>query len=215
MMPAGGGRVLWWLDVLHTDGEKRPERPAAWLRQRFAAYDDPVLELLEALDDDVLRFHPHTHVPVTDVWGRGSVTLLGDAARAFPPSQAQGANQALEDAWSPTHALTGAGDDVPAALRRYERARARRRRRISRITASEVTERAPGPARWAAKLVPTALASRVHVWMLRSSSSRLHDERPRPRCLRSVVLRQRWCSAGLERSRRSRPWQRCLTRGRL
>ena len=177
MMPAGDGRLLWWFDVPHAEGDRRPERPAAWLRERFAAYADPVPELLEAVDEEVLRFYPHTHLPVTETWGHGPLTLLGDAAHGFPPSQAQGANQALEDAWSLTCALGGAGY-VPAALRRYERTRARRLRRISRMAASEVTERAPGAARRAAKVVPSAVSGRIYVRMLRSFSSVLNDERP-------------------------------------
>lgn len=177
MMPAGDGLVLWWFDVPHAEGDARPASPAAWLRQRFAGYADPVPELLESVDDDVLRFYPHTHLPLTQVWGRGPLTLLGDAAHGFPPSQAQGANQALEDAWSLTHALSGTSD-APAALRRYERTRARRLRRIARMAASEITERAPLPARWAAKLVPSAVASRIYVHQLRSFSSVLNDERP-------------------------------------
>lgn len=100
-----------------------------------------------------------------------------DAAHGFPPSQAQGATQALEDAWSLTHALSDT-NDAPAALRRYERTRARRVRRIARTAASEITERAPRAARWAAKMVPSAVASRIYVHQLRSFSSVLNDERP-------------------------------------
>jgi FAD-dependent urate hydroxylase len=62
----------------------------------------------------------------------GPVTLLGDAAHAFPPSQAQGANQALEDAWALRRALSGDNDDPAATLRRYERERVPRVRRVTR-----------------------------------------------------------------------------------
>jgi FAD-dependent urate hydroxylase len=43
--------------------------------------------------------YPHVLHRVPDRWGRGPTTLLGDAAHAFRRRWAQGANQALEDAW--------------------------------------------------------------------------------------------------------------------
>lgn len=181
MMPAGDDQVLWWFDVPWADGDERPEHAAAWLRERFSRYADPVPELLGAVSDDVLRFYPHMLLPVTDGWGRGPLTLLGDAAHAFPPSQAQGANQALEDAWSLASALRGTDGpgDVESSLRRYEASRARRVRRVSRMAASEVTERAPGAVtRLAARAVPPALAARAYLRLLRSFSSVLDDDRP-------------------------------------
>ena len=56
------------------------------------------------------------------VWGRGRVSLLGDASHAMHPMIGQGANMAIEDA----HALAAALRDKglsPAALRAYEAAR--------------------------------------------------------------------------------------------
>ncbi len=53
-------------------------------------------------------------------WSYGRVTLLGDAAHAMEPFQAQGAAQAVEDAYVLAECLAdGAGDPV-GALRRYE-----------------------------------------------------------------------------------------------
>ncbi|EME99016.1 flavin-dependent oxidoreductase [Streptomyces mobaraensis NBRC 13819 = DSM 40847] len=51
-------------------------------------------------------------------WGRGRVTLLGDAAHPMYPVGANGASQAVVDARVLAHALAGS-DDVPAALARY------------------------------------------------------------------------------------------------
>lgn len=60
-------------------------------------------------------------------WTFGRVTLLGDAAHAMEPFQAQGAAQAIEDAYVLGECLDGVGrDDVGAALERYERVRTSR-----------------------------------------------------------------------------------------
>jgi salicylate hydroxylase len=53
-------------------------------------------------------------------WSYGRVTLLGDAAHAMEPFQAQGAAQAVEDAYVLAECLAGDPDDPVAALRRYE-----------------------------------------------------------------------------------------------
>jgi 2-polyprenyl-6-methoxyphenol hydroxylase-like FAD-dependent oxidoreductase len=77
------------------------------------------------------------------VWGRGAVTLLGDAAHPMLPQTGQGAAQALEDAVALGDALA-AGGPVPAALRRYEALRSartaalvRRGRRVAGSLGSE------------------------------------------------------------------------------
>jgi salicylate hydroxylase len=53
-------------------------------------------------------------------WSYGRVTLLGDAAHAMEPFQAQGAAQAVEDAFVLAECLAGEPEDVAGALRRYE-----------------------------------------------------------------------------------------------
>jgi 2-polyprenyl-6-methoxyphenol hydroxylase-like FAD-dependent oxidoreductase len=62
-------------------------------------------------------------------WGDANVTLLGDAAHPVLPHTAQGAALALEDAVALGLALRQNGDPV-VALRRYERVRAARTRRV-------------------------------------------------------------------------------------
>ena len=59
-------------------------------------------------------------------WSYGRVTLLGDSAHAMEPFQAQGAAQAVEDAFVLAQCLADDPDDVPAALRRYESIRLER-----------------------------------------------------------------------------------------
>jgi FAD-dependent urate hydroxylase len=168
-MPAGNGLLQWWFDG---PDAKPPGTPIVdFLRTRFAGYADPVAGLLDALSELDIQSFPHVLHRVPDVWGAGSTTLLGDAAHAFPPSQAQGANQALEDAWLLRRVL-GAGGDTTVALRRYERARARRVRRVSRLAASEVTNRPPAaPARWAGRLTSPRIAGHLYLAMIRRWSS--------------------------------------------
>ena len=50
-----------------------------------------------------------THV-VPAPWHRGRVVLVGDAAHSCPPTVAQGAAMALEDAWVPSELLGGDSD---------------------------------------------------------------------------------------------------------
>jgi salicylate hydroxylase len=65
-------------------------------------------------------------------WGRGPVTLLGDAAHPMLPYLAQGAAMAIEDAAVLAARLAESPDDPTAAMRRYERARRGRTARVQR-----------------------------------------------------------------------------------
>jgi len=67
--------------------------------------------------------------PPLPQWGRGHVTLLGDAAHPMLPFMAQGAAAAIEDAVALGRHLRNAEDFSPA-LRAYESARAERTARL-------------------------------------------------------------------------------------
>ncbi|GIH14170.1 FAD-dependent monooxygenase [Rugosimonospora africana] len=189
LMPAGDGLLQWWFDV---QGPLPAGPVAGALSRRFAGYPAPVPLLLDSIAETDLGRYPHVLHRVPDAWGVGATTLIGDAAHAFPPSQAQGANQALEDAWLLRRALSGPvqrADQVQRAdsaqradlvrrLRRYERLRATRVRRVSRMAASESTNRPPNPAaRLAVRLVPPVLAGIGYTSLIRRFSSVLADER--------------------------------------
>ena len=68
-------------------------------------------------------------------WSEGAVALMGDAAHAMLPSMAQGAVQALEDAWL-LAAHVSAGIDLPSGLKAYY---AQRISRVSRIQKGSLT----------------------------------------------------------------------------
>src|SRR6516225_4582899 len=65
-------------------------------------------------------------------WGKGAVTLLGDAAHPMLPYLAQGAAMAIEDAAVLAQRLADTRDDPAGAMRRYERQRRRRAARAQR-----------------------------------------------------------------------------------
>jgi 2-polyprenyl-6-methoxyphenol hydroxylase-like FAD-dependent oxidoreductase len=65
-------------------------------------------------------------------WGKGPVTLLGDAAHPMLPYLAQGAAMAIEDAAVLAANLAATPGDLAGAMRRYERARRGRTARVQR-----------------------------------------------------------------------------------
>jgi salicylate hydroxylase len=85
-----------------------------------------------------------------DSWSSGRVTLLGDAAHPMVPFLAAGAGQSIEDAWTLARVLARRHDDIPGALREYER---RRLPRTTRIQAG---------ARAVVKLMHETDAARLH-----------------------------------------------------
>jgi salicylate hydroxylase len=99
---------------------------------RFASdsWARPARDLL-ALPERWLKW-PLYDRPARPQRGRGAMTLLGDAAHPMLPFLAQGAAMAIEDAAVLAGALAATPDDAPAALRRYEQARAARTARVWR-----------------------------------------------------------------------------------
>ena len=126
----GGGRAYWYTGERAPEGAPGdPRGEAAHLAARFGDWPDPIPAVLAAVDPAaVLRNDAYDRPPLRG-WGRGRVTLLGDAAHPTTPNLGQGACMALEDALVLARCLA-AEPDVPAALARYE---ARRRRRTARI----------------------------------------------------------------------------------
>ncbi|MFC7876741.1 FAD-dependent oxidoreductase [Isoptericola sp. NPDC057391] len=169
MFDAGDRQVQWWFDHPWRPDEPRPRSVVADLADRFGRWAAPVPGLLDRVDEATIGFYPHYGHDVAREWGRGRVTLLGDAAHLMPPTAGQGANQALEDAWVLARALDSA-QDVPAALRGYERRRARRARLASRVA---MRERANQYRPRQARLLPDAVATAVFVRWLGALSDRL------------------------------------------
>lgn len=177
LMPAGDGLLQWWFDLRWTPGAPPPVKPVAMLRERFGDWAPPVRAVLAAVTDDETGFFPHCRHRVPRTWGSGLVTVIGDAAHSMPPTRAQGANQALEDAWALAAALRNAANATPghrpdteATLRAFERSRSRKASVVSRQAGTEDYNRYGGVM---SRLIPAPLASRYYTRWLRQISSYL------------------------------------------
>lgn len=108
----------------------------------FAGWNDDIHLMIDAIETP-FRWAFLARDPLME-WGRGRVTLLGDACHPTLPFLAQGAVHAIEDAYVLARALS----EIPgteAALRRYEGARVERTARMVR-GATDNTARFHNPA---------------------------------------------------------------------
>ena len=90
----------------------------------FSAWQPSLRALLERCTD--WQVWPLMDRSPDIFWGRGHVTLLGDAAHPMLPHLAQGAAMAIEDAYVLARHLTADSTDIPARLRAYEHERQKR-----------------------------------------------------------------------------------------
>jgi 2-polyprenyl-6-methoxyphenol hydroxylase-like FAD-dependent oxidoreductase len=132
IVPIGGGRVAWWATANEpADADDEPSRRARLLHL-FGAWHRPIPRLIEATpEEEILKNGTFDRPPVRG-WGRGRVTLLGDAAHPTTPNFGQGGCMAIEDAAVLASSLVAHPDDLPAALRDFERRRYRRTTWITR-----------------------------------------------------------------------------------
>jgi 2-polyprenyl-6-methoxyphenol hydroxylase-like FAD-dependent oxidoreductase len=124
--PAGPGQVYFVGLANAPFGEKDLDgRAKADLLERFSDFAEPVPSLIRASEETkLLRMDIMDRNPMRR-WGRGRVTLLGDAAHPMTPNTSQGAGMAIEDSAVLARFLS-AGGDVVQSLRAYERRRWKR-----------------------------------------------------------------------------------------
>ena len=161
---ANADDVYWYLSLLDADVEAGTADARAAVERAVRNLDSRFASIALAAGPQDLRLDRLFQRDPLDTWGDGPVTLLGDAAHPVLPYTAQGAALALEDAVALGLALGRGGNPEPA-LRRYERVRSKRTRRVvragPRIGAMTTTR---NPARTllrntAIRLLPGALVS--------------------------------------------------------
>jgi 2-polyprenyl-6-methoxyphenol hydroxylase-like FAD-dependent oxidoreductase len=127
---ASATAVYWYCSLV--DEYAPPHATAAQVLARCTHQLDPrFAAIAHAARPEDMRLEPLLlRSPIAE-WGRGRVTLLGDAAHPVLPHTAQGAALALEDAVA-LGLVLGRQGDPEAALRLYERVRSKRTRQVVR-----------------------------------------------------------------------------------
>lgn len=123
--------VYWYMSLLAADVGDGAD-VGALLAKRLTGVDPALRAIVDATPHLDLRSEALLRRDPLASWGRGRVTLLGDAAHPVLPHTGQGAAQALEDAVALGLVLTS-GVEIEPALRRYEQVRFRRTRQIQRL----------------------------------------------------------------------------------
>lgn len=127
----GLGRMNWYVSSSVAGSRDVPRGGyRAFLLRLLQDWDEPVRRILEATAENQMLKTDIWALPPTNQWGRGGVTLLGDAAHPTTPNLGQGAGMAIEDAAVLADGLArhGVGE---GALRAYEK---RRRERTAATT---------------------------------------------------------------------------------
>ena len=126
--------VSYWLSHGERLAVTCAVRDAAWSRESWTLETSPseTLGYLEGWHEPfldrirrcqlMLRSAVYVRQPI-EPWSFGRITLLGDAAHAMQPFEAQGAAQAVEDAYVLAACLADQPDDPSSALQRYARVR--------------------------------------------------------------------------------------------
>lgn len=130
----GGGRVYWW-------GTKNMPVEAArdWdggkeeIVRAFRGWAPEVREAIKVTPQEAITALPARDRPFLELWGRGPVTLLGEAAHPMLTSLAQGGSIAIEDAVVLARTLEAA-TDRSVALRIYENRRRDRTKKMVEVS---------------------------------------------------------------------------------
>jgi 2-polyprenyl-6-methoxyphenol hydroxylase-like FAD-dependent oxidoreductase len=120
--PVGVGRIGWWASANTPHADHLPQLFAGWCR--------PVLELIEATPPSSILTTTACDRNANRTWGRGRMTLLGDAIHPTTPNLGQGGCLAMEDAMVLARCFEKYGP-TEEALRNYERTRYKRTTAIS------------------------------------------------------------------------------------
>ena len=130
ILNTGHRRFTWYATANCPANHRDSALGRKWELQRlFSGWHEPIANFLESTDEnEILKNGARDCAPLRR-WGKGSVTLLGDAAHPCTPNLGQGGCMALEDAVVLAKCL-GSGLPMRTALRGYESLRFHRTKHI-------------------------------------------------------------------------------------
>ncbi len=162
VVPLRDGRAAWFgRCTAPAGGTDAPGTARRTVLDLYGDWDAPVAGVLDATTDREIARADIFDLPRRPHWGRGRVTLLGDAAHPTTPTLGQGAALAIEDAVVLGRCVAQHGPTA-SALAEYER------RRIDRAAKVVKTSHSQG----APNLWSRPLACRARDLMLRSLPER-------------------------------------------
>lgn len=145
------------------------------LQSIFSDYAEPVPTIIKVLENEsIYRNDIFDREPLGTSWGRGRVTLIGDAAHPVQPNLGQGGCIAIEDAFELVKLLINEAsrDQVVLLLRQFE---SKRSKRVTRVftTSRQVGQLGQTSGaiecllrNWIYKLTPTWLGDLQFRWLL-------------------------------------------------
>ncbi|MBD2662951.1 zeaxanthin epoxidase [Richelia sinica FACHB-800] len=121
----GGGKFSFYGFTNSQPGENDESvgGPLAALQTIFSAYGEPVPSIIAALDPkSIYRDDIFDRESLGHTWGKGRVTLIGDAAHPVQPTLGQGGCMAIEDAFELAKLLATvtSQEQVSSVLRQFE-----------------------------------------------------------------------------------------------
>jgi 2-polyprenyl-6-methoxyphenol hydroxylase-like FAD-dependent oxidoreductase len=122
----GGGRFTWYA----TANARGSGFTGRELLRIFEGWHEPIPQLIAATPIDGIFPARACDGPPLQHWGKGSISLLGDAAHACTPNLGQGCAMALEDAVTLAKCVAGQ-TPISGAFRHYESLRRGRTRHLT------------------------------------------------------------------------------------
>ena len=120
VVPISARRAYWAGGVAASEiGERKPKNYRNELLKLFGDWPDVIPQIITEIPmDEVSKIYVHDHDP-TDIWHKGNLLMIGDAAHAPLPTSGQGACQALEDAWHLANLLEQNSEEIEQVFRTF------------------------------------------------------------------------------------------------